>query len=158
VGLYGSPLTKIRRRMPAKDRYHDTVKNALIKDGWIILADPYTVEYEGDNLYADLLAEKTLLPEQKERIIVVEIKSFIGPSPMNDFQNALGQYLLYRDFLAFSHKNYKLYLAVKNSIFDTFFQRKSIQAVIQHYQINFVIFNDKKEEITSWIKSQNIEY
>jgi hypothetical protein len=77
---------------------------------------------------------------------------------MNDFQNALGQYLLYRDFLAFSHKNYKLYLAVKNSIFDTFFQRKSIQAVIQHYQINFVIFNDKKEEITSWIKSQNIEY
>jgi hypothetical protein len=54
--------------MPAKDRYHDTVKNALIKDGWIILADPYTVEYEGDNLYADLLAEKTLLPEQQERI------------------------------------------------------------------------------------------
>ncbi|AIE72685.1 hypothetical protein D082_01560 [Synechocystis sp. PCC 6714] len=72
---------------------------------------------------------------------------------MNDFQNALGQYLLYRDFLQFSHKDYQLYLAVKTSIFDTFFQRKSIQAVIKHHQVNFVTFNDKKEEITSWIKS-----
>ncbi len=26
--------------MPAKDTYHQAVKNALIKDGWIILADP----------------------------------------------------------------------------------------------------------------------
>ncbi|MBA4182514.1 MAG: fatty-acid synthase, partial [Acidobacteria bacterium] len=26
--------------MPAKDIYHDTVKNALIKDGWTITHDP----------------------------------------------------------------------------------------------------------------------
>lgn len=36
--------------MPAKDIYHDVVKNALIKDGWTILADSYTLEYEDDNL------------------------------------------------------------------------------------------------------------
>jgi hypothetical protein len=143
--------------MPAKDVYHEAVKNALIKDGWTIIADPYTIEYEGDNLYADLLAEKTLLAEQQERRIVVEIKSFINPSPMNDFQNALGQYLLYRDFLEFSHKDYELYLAVKNTVFNTFFQRKSIQAVIKRHQINFIVFSDKKEEITSWIKSFDIE-
>ena len=143
--------------MPAKDIYHEAVKNALIKDGWTIIADPYTIEYEGDNLYADLLAEKTLLAEQQERRIVVEIKSFINPSPMNDFQNALGQYLLYRDFLEFSHKEYELYLAVKNTVFNTFFQRKSIQAVIKRHQINLIVFNDKKEEIISWIKSFNIE-
>jgi XisH protein len=143
--------------MPAKDIYHEAVKNALIKDGWRIIADPYTIEYEGDNLYADLLAEKTLLAEQQERRIVVEIKSFINPSPMNDFQNALGQYLLYRDFLEFSHKDYELYLAVKNAVFNTFFQRKSIQAVIKRHQINLIVFNDKKEEIISWIKLFDIE-
>jgi hypothetical protein len=76
--------------MPKKDIYHDNFKNALIKDGWNILADPYTVEYENDNLYADLLAEKSLSSEEQKRIIVVEIKSFINPSPMNDFQNAMG--------------------------------------------------------------------
>ena len=26
--------------MPAKDLYHEAVKNALIKDGWTITADP----------------------------------------------------------------------------------------------------------------------
>lgn len=143
--------------MPKRDIYHDAVKNALMKDGWTIIADPYTVEYESDNLYADLLAEKTLSPEQEIRIIVVEIKSFINLSPMNDFQNALGQYLLYRDFLEFSHKDYELYLAIRSAIFNTFFQRKSIQPVIKRHKINFIVFNDKKEEITSWIKSQNIE-
>jgi hypothetical protein len=78
---------------------------------------------------------------------------------MSDFQNALGQYLLYRDFLEFSHKDkdYGLYLAVRNAVFNTFFQRKSIQSVIKRHQINLIVFNDKKEEIISWIKLCNIE-
>jgi XisH protein len=50
-----SPNLITRRKMPRKDIYHDSFKNALIKDDWTILADPYTVEYENDNLYADLL-------------------------------------------------------------------------------------------------------
>ena len=138
--------------MPAKDIYHNAVKNALIKDSWQILADPYTVEYEGDNLYADLLATKILPSEQSKYIIVVEVKSFINPSPMNDFQGALGQYLLYRDFLEFSGRNYELYLAITNTVFESFFQRKSIQPVIQRHQLNLIAFNEKQEEITSWIK------
>lgn len=143
--------------MPARDTYHDAVKNALLKDGWSILADPYFLEYEDANLFADLFAEKTLLVEQNERKIVVEIKSFKSPSPMKDFQNALGQYLLYRDLLDFANKNYDLYLAVINTVFDTFFQRKSIQAVIKRHQIKFIVFNNQEEAIVSWIKSFNIE-
>jgi hypothetical protein len=40
--------------MPAKDLYHEAVKNALIKDGWTITADPYPIEYEDAELYPDL--------------------------------------------------------------------------------------------------------
>ncbi|MCP5029653.1 MAG: fatty-acid synthase, partial [Actinomycetia bacterium] len=29
--------------MPAKDLYHDVVKNALVKDGWEITHDPLTL-------------------------------------------------------------------------------------------------------------------
>jgi hypothetical protein len=36
--------------MPAKDIYHDAVKNALIKDGWTITADPYYIIYGTDLL------------------------------------------------------------------------------------------------------------
>jgi len=31
--------------MPAKDIYHDTVKNARIKDNWVITNDPLTIEW-----------------------------------------------------------------------------------------------------------------
>ncbi|BDI18645.1 hypothetical protein ANSO36C_44470 [Nostoc cf. commune SO-36] len=47
--------------MPAKDIYHNAVKNALIKDGWTIIVDPYFLQYEDAELYADLFIEKALL-------------------------------------------------------------------------------------------------
>lgn len=137
--------------MPAKDIYHDAVKNALIKDGWTIIADPYFLQYEDAELYADLFVEKALLAEQEGRKIVVEIKSFISPSPMRDFENALGQYILYPDILQLASKNYKIYLAIRDTVFDTFFQRKSIQAVVKLQQIEFIVFNNEREEITLWI-------
>ena len=142
--------------MPAKDIYHDTVKNALIKDGWRILADSYFLQYEDAQLYADLLAEKTLLAERNNRTIVVEIKSFINPSPMRDFELALGQYMVYRDVLDLSQKHYDIYLAIKDTIFESFFQRKSVHAIVKRHQIEFMVFNHEKEEIILWIRSQNI--
>lgn len=142
--------------MPAKDICHDTVKNALIKDGWRILADSYFLQYEDAQLYADLLAEKTLLAEQNNRTIVVEIKSFVNPSPMRDFELALGQYMVYRDVLDLSQKHYDIYLAIKDTVFESFFQRKSIQSIVKRHQIEFIIFNHEKEEIVSWISSQNM--
>lgn len=76
--------------MPAKDIYHDAVKNALIKDGWTITADPYSIEFEDAELYADLAIEKNLSESKIKRKIIVEIKSFISPSLMKDFELALG--------------------------------------------------------------------
>jgi hypothetical protein len=32
--------------MPALDLLHDPVRNALIKEGWTITADPYPIAYE----------------------------------------------------------------------------------------------------------------
>ncbi len=46
--------------MPAKDIYHDTVKNALIKDGWNITNDPYILTIGRKDLFVDLGAEKLL--------------------------------------------------------------------------------------------------
>lgn len=57
--------------MPAKDTYHDAVKNALIKDGWTITADPYTIKYEELQLFADLLAERVVEAERDGQQIIV---------------------------------------------------------------------------------------
>ena len=34
--------------MAAKDKYHEHVKEALIKDGWTITHDPYVIKFDGE--------------------------------------------------------------------------------------------------------------
>ena len=104
--------------MPAKDIYHDTVKKALIKDGWKITADPYTIKYKDAELFADLAAEKLIAATQNQRKIVVEVKSFLSASAFRDFETALGQYILYRNFIALTEPEYQLYLAVSERAYE----------------------------------------
>ncbi|TAE61737.1 MAG: XisH protein [Nostocales cyanobacterium] len=137
--------------MPAKDIYHDAIKNALIKDGWKITADPYKIKYKDAELFADLSAEKPIAAEQNGRKIIVEIKSFLSPSPMRDFELALGQYILYRNLINLTEPEYKIYLAIKESTYQNFFTRDSIKEIVQLNQILMIVVNVEKEEILQWI-------
>ncbi len=78
--------------MPAKDIYHETVKTALIADGWTITDDPYIIEYGGVDLYVDLGAEKLIGAQKENQKIAVEVKSFLRSSVISDFHQALGQF------------------------------------------------------------------
>jgi hypothetical protein len=84
----------------AKDIIHDAVKKALVKDGWTITADPFTIKYEDATLFADLAAERVIAAEKAEQKIIIEIKSFAGPSAMQEFEGALGQYQTYLPYAA----------------------------------------------------------
>jgi hypothetical protein len=75
--------------MPAKDIYHDTVKNALIKEGWTITDDPLILKWGSKTLLIDLGAEKLIAAEKDNKKIAVEIKSFVGASQVNDLEKAL---------------------------------------------------------------------
>ncbi|WP_324981168.1 element excision factor XisH family protein [Nostoc sp.] len=56
--------------MPAKDIYHNAVKNALIKDGWTITAHSYPIKYAEVKLFADMTGEKTLaVSRQKQQLV-----------------------------------------------------------------------------------------
>jgi hypothetical protein len=137
--------------MPAKDTYHNQVKNALIKDGWMITADPYSIKYEDAELYADLAAEKPIAAEREGQKIVVEIKSFIGRSLMYDFHSALGQYIVYRNLIQLTAPEYTLYLAIDDLVYTNFFQRKSIQVITKENQLLLIVVEMEKEEILQWI-------
>ena len=79
--------------MPAKDIYHDQVKNSLINDGWEITHDPLRIRLaRGKNLFVDLGAERLLAAERGIEKIAVEIKSFTRPSDMKDLEEAVGQW------------------------------------------------------------------
>lgn len=138
--------------MPAKDIYHDAVKNALIKDGWTITADPFPIKYEEVKLLADLAGEKTISAIRQGELIVIEIKSFLGRSTMREFETALGQYLIYQTFLDIANPNYKIYLAISKNIYEKFFKQLAIQLIIQKYQVSLLVVDINKEEIIQWTK------
>src|ERR1700734_2806248 len=94
----GTPLAPRRDGdMPARDRYHDQVKNALIKDGWTITDDPLHVRWGKKDMYVDLGAQQLLAAEKEHRKIAVEVKSFLGESEMADLEQAIGQYTVYHE-------------------------------------------------------------
>lgn len=136
--------------MPKHDLYHDTVRNVLIKDGWIITDDPFVLEFKGLRLYADLGAERPFAAERGGRKIVVEIKVFGALSLITELEKAVGQYSIYRTLLKRISPERNLYLAVADDVYQDFFQRPAIQEIISDQQIKLLIFNPKSEEIIQW--------
>ncbi|HIK44122.1 MAG TPA: XisH family protein [Leptolyngbyaceae cyanobacterium M65_K2018_010] len=137
--------------MPAKDLYHDAVKAALIKDGWLILADPYRIQYKDIDLYADLAAERPIAAEREGQKIVVEIKSFVGRSPMADFHNAVGQYAVYRSLIQETEPAYQLYLALDDITYESFFTREGLTFIVRTTQLFLLVVNIDQQEIVRWI-------
>lgn len=137
--------------MPAYDLIHNAVKNALIKDGWLITADPYVIVYDDVRLFADLAAERTLSAQQGSRRIVVEIKGFAGESPIHQFEQALGQYIFYRQMLSETAPEFEIYLAITDSTYHTVFQRAAIRLMVESQNVALVLVNVDREEIVQWI-------
>ncbi|GJD17221.1 fdxN element excision controlling factor XisH-like protein [Rivularia sp. IAM M-261] len=137
--------------MPAKDIYRNAVRFALVKDGWQILKDDYTLEYGGDRLYVDIAAEKSITAEKQGRKILVEVKSFLGKSFINDLEQAVGQYVVYRDVLVETALDFKLYLAITQGTYKSNFQSKLAQMIINRNQVKLLIVDAESEVIVQWI-------
>jgi hypothetical protein len=137
--------------MPQYDLYHDEVKNALSKDSWTITDDPFTLEYKGLRLYADLGAEKLLAAERSEQKIAVEIKVFNSPSQVTELQKTIGQYNMYRSILRRVNPDRQLYLAISEEVYQDFFQKPAIQDIVSDQSIHFIIFDPEQEVIIQWI-------
>jgi hypothetical protein len=84
--------------LPRKDAYHDTVRAALIKDGWQITDDPFLIDFRGTLLFADLGAERA--SGLRRRKISIEVKVLNEPARFAKFECAVGQYVVYRRLIA----------------------------------------------------------
>lgn len=136
--------------MPAKDIFHDAVKSALEKDGWIITHEHLHINFAEVDLYIDLGAERLIAAQKDEEKIAVEIKTFLNSSAITDFHTALGQFLNYRFALKAEDPERTLYLAVPRETYDTFFMRRFVQLIIQEYQMKLVIYDSVNEVIVLW--------
>ena len=137
--------------MPRLDIIHNSVKNALIKDGWTITDDPYIIQYRRTTLYADLGAELPIAVERGEQKLVVEVKSFVGASKIQELKEALGQYDIYRYLLEETDRDRKLYMAVSAIAYKIFFQQDVAQLILNKHQLPLVVVETEVEEIVQWI-------
>jgi XisH protein len=113
--------------MPAKDFFHDTVKKALYKDGWIITDENLFIEVEEVDFYIDLTAEKILVAEKTGQKIAVEVKSFLGTSDVTEFHSTLGQCFNYRLALRLTEPDRTLYLAVPEDVYSQKLRAKATE-------------------------------
>jgi XisH protein len=123
----------------------------LIKDGWLITDDPYLIQYRRTTLYADLAAERPIAAERDGQKLVVEVKSFIGASKIQDLKEALGQYDIYRYLIEETAPERKLYIAISEVAYKTFFSQDLAQLIITKHQLPVIVVNIDIEEVVQWI-------
>ena len=138
--------------MPARDRYHDTVKHALHKDGWTITHDPFRLEAGDRRVYVDLAAKRLLAAERADDRIAVEIKTFAGESDVRDLEQAIGQFVLYRFLMAQLEPGRQLLLAVTEDIYSSFFQEPIVRPIVEGLPLHLLVFSVAKEEVVKWIR------
>jgi hypothetical protein len=137
--------------VPQRDIYHDAVKNALIKEGWQITADPLILQFGGRNVYVDLEAELPIAAEKDGRKIAVEIKSFTHPSEVNDLERAVGQYVMYRELIARKEPERVLYLAISIETYEGIFSEPLGELIVETQRLKLLVFDEIQEVILQWI-------
>ncbi|MEO1395548.1 MAG: XisH family protein [Cyanobacteria bacterium J06634_5] len=137
--------------MPAKDLFHDNVKNALIKDGWTITHDPLVIRMSKKRLYVDLGAERVIAAERDTEKIAVEVKGFTKASDMQALEEALGQCILYSRLLSRYDPDRKVYLAVPDPVYESVFEEEVGQILIEDGLLSLVTFDITQEKLIRWI-------
>jgi hypothetical protein len=135
--------------VPAKDRLHDTVIHALIKDGWTIVEEQYSLRLSSKRrLWIDIYAAKA-----SERLaVLIEVKGFEDrASPIDYLADSAGKYVLYQTALEYLNRNIPLYLAVSEQGYNGILSEEVGQKIIQKLNMHLMVFNPQREEILQWI-------
>lgn len=134
--------------MPAKDRYHDTVVNALRKAGWSHIDEQIGIILEDRRLWIDIRARK----EAKQLAVLIEVKGFENkPSPVEYLAQSIGQYTLYRAVLNYLRIDLPLYMAVPEAAYRGILSEEIGKQTLKHGGVRLLVFDPVREEILEWI-------
>lgn len=75
----------------------------------------------------------------------------MSKSKLADFYEAKGKYDTYRHGLEEAPIDKKIYLAVEETIFNTFFQKPLIKTILVKDHTDLIIFNHITKRIVKWI-------
>jgi XisH protein len=109
--------------MPTRDKIYNSVKQALISDGWVITDDPYVISYGERFLFIDLgMTSRFIGATRGQQQLAIKIKELKGRSIITELEQAIGQYALYQLLLNQVDPDRQLYLAVSTTAYAEIFQ------------------------------------
>jgi hypothetical protein len=79
------------------------------------------------------------------------VKSFVSESNLTELQRALGQYLIYKSWLAEIEPERLIYLALDTEPFEDLFVDVSGRILLKDYKLGLIVIDSEKEEIIEWI-------
>ena len=95
--------------------------------------------------------------EKKGRKIAVEVKSFLGASALDDLENALGQFGVYRAILNLRDPERTLYLALPDSMRNMLMDEKDFRHILREFEARLIIFSPSRKEELEWIELTSFE-
>jgi hypothetical protein len=134
----------------ARDKFHNEVRVALEKEGWTITHDPFKLMIGQRRGYIDLGSE-IIGAEKDNQKIAIEIKSFIGLSDLDQFEDALGQFLIYLFALRKIEEDRVLYLGIPRDFYENFFSDPFFVELCLFYKVKILVYNEIKAVINKWI-------
>ena len=136
----------------AKDTYHALVKQALEIEGWTITDDPYylSIGLGRKKVAADFGAEKYIVAEKGIQKILVEIKSFITASNINELHHSVGQYDFYALLLEEKEPNRIPYLAMPKDAYEDLIREPIIELFLKRHKVKLIIFDTENPIIYEW--------
>jgi hypothetical protein len=146
-----------KTNMPARDHLHHIFRESLEIDGWKITHDPYVVPVGKRKIYIDLAAEEDVVigAEKSGEKIAVEVKTFAGFSEVEDFHNALGQYLLYSFALMRYESEREVFLSIPEDTFEEFLDDYFFFEALEYFMVKFVVFDPINKKILQWERWKN---
>ena len=137
--------------MPAKDFYHDSVRDALVRDGWTITHDPFTIPSSPGADFAYPGADRALAAEKGDREIVVDVMSFSENSVLRNLYQALGRYAIDHSLLGRAPRGGDLYLAVTGRVHDDIFGDPIARPALVDLGIRFMVFDPAEGLLLRWV-------
>ena len=146
--------------MPQRDTIHNLVKQAILKEGWIVTDDPYVISYGERFLFVDLGATEPEVnsiegqfigAERGNSRIALEIKDFRRQAVITDLERAIGQYVLYRLLLNKVDPKREIYLAITDIAYDEIFHEPIGKVVMSDLPLKLLVVDVEKVEVKEWI-------
>jgi hypothetical protein len=137
--------------MPVEDSCQQIIIQALSKAGWDILRTNLIVLFHNDTrrLYIDLYCQR-LIDDQSNRILI-EVKCF-SRGTLEEYYEAIGQYMVYRQAMKLQKIPYPLYLAIPHKVYLNLFQQDALYNTWKDAKLKLLTVDLRAKEIRQWIQ------